>query len=142
MNKKKTLTKRERLNRNLTIAMLLLGAIIGIALNLFGPQDPDISFRGLSNDAISPVVAIIFASIFAVIFPIGTYLWYQKSIDEQEASAYRTGAFYAANAYIGMVPTWWILWRGGLVPEPNGMSIFIIFNFIWLGIWLWKKYRG
>lgn len=142
MNKKKTLTKRERLNRNLTIAMLLLGAIIGIALNLFGPQDPDISFRGLSNDAISPVVAIIFASIFAVIFPIGTYLWYQKSIDEQEASAYRTGAFYAANAYIGMVPTWWILWRGGLVPEPNGMIIFIIFNFIWLGIWLWKKYRG
>lgn len=142
MNKKKTLTKRQRLNRNLVIAMLLLGAVTGIALNLLGPQDPDIPFRGLSNIAITPLTAIILTIFWGIILPVMAYLWYQKSIDEQEAAAYRTGAFYAANAYIGLIPIWWILWRGGFTIEPDGMTIFIMFNCIWMGIWLWKKYRG
>lgn len=142
MIKKTTLTKRQRLNRNLVIVMLLLGAMIGIAINLLGPQDSDVSFRGLSNIAISPLKAIILTIFWGIILPIMTYIWYQKSIDEQEATAYRAGAFYAANAYIGIVPIWWILWRGGLAPELNGMVIFIMFNSIWLATWIWKRYRG
>ncbi len=142
MNKNKTLSKRQRFNRNLMIAMIVISVAFGIALNMLGPQETDISFRGLSNQAISPLTAIVLAIGWGVFLPIGAYIWYQKSIDEQEAAAYRTGAFFAANAYIGVVPLWWILWRGGLLPEPNGIIIFIIFNSIWLIIWLWKKYSG
>jgi hypothetical protein len=34
-----------------------------------------------------------------------------------------------------------MLWRGGFVPEPDGVAIFMLFALIWTAVWFWKKYR-
>ena len=65
----------------------------------------------------------------------------ERAIDEQEASAYRDGGYYAAYALLIGAPTWWMLWRGSFVPEPDGVAIFMLFALIWTAVWFWKKYR-
>jgi hypothetical protein len=138
------LTRKERLNRNIMIFCGLVGAVIGIALVIAGGevvQDFGLfSFLSGSTRLATPL-ALALAAVWCIIMPIVAWLWHRDAIDEQEAAAYRDGAYYAAYTYLIVAPTWWVLWRGGLLPEPNGVFIFIIFNSIWLTVWFWKKYR-
>jgi hypothetical protein len=128
-------TKRERLNRNIMILCFIIGALIGVFLAIL---DPD--YTVIANSNIPIGAAIAFAVFWAIGMPIIAYVWHKRAIDEQEAAAYRDGGYYAAYAFIIGAPTWWILARGELVPQVNGVLIFIIFNFIWLGVWFYKKY--
>jgi hypothetical protein len=139
------MTSREKLNRNIMVGCGLLGAVIGAALVA---TDGSIS-GGAATDPLSvfsdtplPVaIAIALAIFWAVIMPVIAWFWHTRAIDEQEANAYRDGGYYAAYAYLIGAPTWWFLWRGGLVPEPNGTTIFFLFAIIWTAVWFWKKYR-
>lgn len=133
---KEPLTAKERMNRNILIGCMLLGGVIGMALALAGPGGPDSAF---SNEPIQPWLAIVIGLVWGVGMPIATLFW-QRYIDEQEADAYRWGAYYGFLVYTVGAPLWWILWRGGLVPEPNGVIIY----YIVLGTagfeWLRRKY--
>jgi hypothetical protein len=138
------LGKRERLNRNILIFCGLIGLILGVGFAIASDHSVDGSGSVdlFTNEGPLPVgVAIAFAFIWAGIMPIVAWVWHRKAIDEQEAAAYRDGGYYAAYAYLILAPLWWMLWRGGLLPEPNGIAIFLGFNAIWLATWFWKKYR-
>jgi hypothetical protein len=143
---KEPLTKKEKLNRNILIACGLAGGVIGASIVFFN-FDTTSNFQDIIDDGlfsssnIPAAVALAIAAFWGIALPIIAYFWHKKAIDEQEAAAYRDGAYYAAYVYIIGAPTWWILARGGLVPQINGVVIFIIFNFIWLGVWFYKKYR-
>lgn len=139
-NEKQSLTKRERLNRNIMIGCGLLGVALGVALAI---SDGDLGSEGLATFSDAPLsspVTIALAAVWGLILPMMAWFWHRSAIDEQEASAYRDGAYYAAYTYVVAAPCWWILWRGGILPEPDGVTIFIAFNSIWLATWLWKKY--
>lgn len=136
--------RRERLNRNIMIFCGLVGVALGIALGL--TSDTQIENRGafdmFADESPLPVwFTIGFAIIWGLIMPVVAWFWHRKAIDEQEAAAYRDGGFYAAYTFIIVTPAWWILWRGGLLPEPHSVGIFLAFNTIWLITWFWKKYR-
>jgi hypothetical protein len=73
--------------------------------------------------------------------PVVLWFWHTRAIDEQEANAYKDGGYYAAYAFLMLTPLWWLLWRGGLLPEPNGFAIYMAFSLVWTIVWLWKKYR-
>lgn len=139
------LTRRERLNRNIMIGCLALGAVMGGILAATGNldiADRESSAFAIFDDSPIPTIAALFiAFVWAGAMPVVTWFWHTRAIDEQEASAYRDGGYYAAYAYLFLAPTWWLLWRGGLLPEPNGVTIFTAFSLIWLAIWFWKKYR-
>jgi small-conductance mechanosensitive channel len=139
------LTRRERLNRNIMIGCLALGAVMGGTLAATGNldiADPASGAFAILDDSPMPLVAaLLIAFVWAGAMPVVAWLWHTRAIDEQEASAYRDGGYYAAYAYLILAPTWWILWRGGLLPEPNGVAIFFAFTFIWSAVWFWKKYR-
>ncbi|APG61621.1 hypothetical protein LPB140_00810 [Sphingorhabdus lutea] len=137
---KNILTNKEKLNRNILIICGIFGAIIGVVLVLLRPDEDMGSFSIFSSAAIAAPIAIALAIFWAVIMPIIAFYWHKNAVDEQEAHAYRDGAYYAAYAYIIGAPTWWILWRGGMMGEPNGFVIFMAFNFIWVITWMWKKY--
>jgi hypothetical protein len=140
-DEKAPLTKKERLNRNIMIACLLIGGIIG---GVMGFTDTDLeagSLAGFSDAPLSMPVTIALAIFWGLIMPVIAWFWHRSAIDEQEAAAYRDGAYYAAYVYIIAVPCWWILWRGGILPEPDGVTIFLVFNGIWLATWFWKKYH-
>lgn len=137
---KQSLTKKERLNRNIMIGCILLGCIIAAILAITDTNPYNGPFSTFGDAPLSAPVTIILAAIWGVMMPVFAWFWHRRAIDEQEAAAYRDGAYYAAYAYIIAAPCWWILWRGGLVPEPDGFAIFMAFNGIWLVTWFWKKY--
>lgn len=135
------MTTREKLNRNIMAGCGLLGAAIGatlVATDGSIPSDPQTIF---SDSPLPLALAALLAVFWGVIMPVIAWFWRTRAIDEQEANAYRDGGYYAAYAYLMGAPTWWFLWRGGLLPEPNGTLIFCLFAFIWTAVWFWKKYR-
>ncbi len=135
------MTTREKLNRNIMIGCGLLGAAIGatlVATDGSIPSDPQTIF---SDSPLPLALAVLLAVFWGVIMPVIAWFWHTRAIDEQEANAYRDGGYYAAYAYLMGAPTWWFLWRGGLLPEPNGTLIFCLFAIIWTAVWFWKKYR-
>lgn len=138
-------TRREKLNRNIMLACLLLGAAIVVVLEVAGTLDATDAAKSpfsMFVDAPMPnTVALILVFIWAVVMPVVAWFWHTRAIDEQEASAYRDGGYYAAYSYLILAPAWWLLWRGGLLPEPDGVAIYVAFSLIWSAIWIWKKYR-
>ena len=135
------MTTREKLNRNIMVGCGLLGAAIGatlVATDGSIPSDPQTIF---SDSPLPLALAVLLAVFWGVIMPVIAWFWHTRAIDEQEANAYRDGGYYAAYANLMGAPTWWFLWRGGLLPEPNGTLIFCLFAIIWTAVWFWKKYR-
>ncbi len=138
------LTRREKLNRNMIFGFVLVGGAIGLLPAFYetivGNSDTGPPLL-LADSPMPPVIALMLIFFWTVIMPIIAWFWHKRAIDEQEASAYRDGGYYAAYALLIGAPTWWILWRGGFVPEPDGVAIFMLFALIWTAVWFWKKYR-
>ncbi|HEV7232645.1 MAG TPA: hypothetical protein VGN36_00270 [Sphingorhabdus sp.] len=138
---KAPLSKRERLNRNLLIACLVLGAVMGLVMGLVESRDASGDISMFSNSPLPTGIALAFAFVWVVIVPAIAWYWHRYAVDEQERHAYREGAYYAFYAYGVGAPLWWLLWRGGLVPEPDGIVIYYITIGVCGVVWLWKKYR-
>jgi hypothetical protein len=138
---KAPLSKKERLNRNLLIGCMVLGGIMGMTMGLVESQSGSDDMALFSSAPLPINIALILAFVWAVILPSIAWYWHRYAIDEQERHAYREGAYYAFYAYIIGAPLWWVLWRGGLVPEPNGIIIYYVTLSICGVVWLWKKYR-
>lgn len=135
------LTARERLNRNLLVACTVLGGVMGAGLVFAESDDGAGGMAMLGNSPLPAGVALAFAFVWAVVVPGIAYYWHRHAVDEQERHAYREGAYYAFYAYGVGAPLWWMLWRGGLVPAPDGVVIYYITIGICGVVWLWKKYR-
>jgi hypothetical protein len=138
------LTRRETLNRNMNYGLGLAGGAIGLLLAFYDTRvvTSDAGALPIFTDSpMPPIVALMLIFFWTVIMPIIAWFWHKRAIDEQEESAYRDGGYYAAYAFMIGAPTWWMLWRGGFVPEPDGVAIFMLFVSIWTIVWFWKKYR-
>lgn len=134
------LLRREKLNQRITVACALLGGAIAIALMVASPTAdgaPDV----LSDGAIAPWMAVLLSIIIGIGLPILSYYWHKRVIDEQEEAAYRAGALIAIYAFWYIAPVWWLLWRGGMLPAPNGVALYLMTTFVALVGWFWKKYR-
>jgi drug/metabolite transporter (DMT)-like permease len=131
------MSKRAKNGRLIMSILFGAGAAIGVALSIISSEDG--TRTAFSNGPLPMPFAIILAIIIGIILPIFYWLWH-KNIDEQEASAYRDGAIAGMYAYAIGLPVWWILWRGGMVPMPDGTTIYFATMFIWGGVWFWKKY--
>jgi len=130
-------TARERRNRIVLIACGALGGIIAMLLTLAGPSP----LSALSNDPLPPAIAVPLALIVAVLMPVLCLYWHRRAVDEQEEAAYKLGALFGIYTYFIGAPTWWLLWRGGLAPAPDGIVIYFTIITVTGAIWLWAKYR-
>lgn len=133
--------RRERLNNRIIWGCGIFGGIIGLALaltdNIGTANEPSLFASG----PISPVLAVILAGAIGVVLPAITFYWHKHVVDEQEEAAYRAGALIAIYAFWFVAPVWWLLWRGGILPSPNGVALYFMTAFIALIVWSWKKYR-
>lgn len=134
------LTRKERLNRNILVGCLALGVIIGVASASLGPQDHPGPLTMFGEGPLPLSFVLPGVAIWAIIMPAIAWYWHRYAIDEHEAAAYRDGGYYAAYTYLVATPVWWLLWRGGLLPEPDGVAIYLAFGVIWSLVWLKKKY--
>lgn len=129
----------ERMNRNILFGSGILGGVIAIVLMLAG-GGPAEGGGILSNEPLPSGVALMLVLVIGLVLPAISIYW-QRIVDEQEADAYKTGALYGLYVYMIGAPVWWLLWRGGLAPAPNGFLIYFATIFVVGGVWVWKKYR-
>lgn len=132
--------RREKLNSRIIIGCGVFGGLIGLTLSIsenFGSNEAIL----FGNGALPPVVAIILAVAIGIFMPIVSYYWHKNVVDELEEAAYRAGALFAMYAFWFVAPVWWLLWRGGFLPPPNGVALYLMTTFVALIVWSWKKYR-
>lgn len=127
-------TPRERRSRFTMVATGAVGALIGLGLML---ADPSTEFLG--NGPISPAAALILVVAIGLVLPAMSLYWHLRVADEQEAAAYSRGTLIAMYAYWIGAPVWWLLWRGGFVPAPDGMAIYLATTAVAGAIWLHGK---
>jgi hypothetical protein len=133
-------TPREGRTRVAMAVAGLLGAAISLVLVLHH-RGPASSPLALFDGPLSPAVAIVLALVVGVVIPALSIYWHLRVIDEQEAAAYNKGALIAMYVFWIGAPVWWLLWKGGLVPAPDGVLIYAITAIVATIIWLWAKYR-
>jgi len=134
------MSRREQLNNRVIWGCGLVGGFIGLTLafaDTMGANDGNI----FGNGALPPVVAIILSVVIGLVLPAVTFYWHKHVVDEQEDAAYRAGAVIAIYAFWFVAPVWWLLWRCGVVPSPNGVALYLMTTFVALIVWSWKKYR-
>ena len=131
--------QREKIYNRFLIGSFIFGGVTGLILALTGSFD-ETEAGLISNDAMSPMLAIILSIALGVIVPAITFYWHKNLVDEQEEAAYRFGALIAMYAFWFIAPVWWFLWRGGMLPEVNGIALYFITIFVALIVWFWKKY--
>ena len=131
------LSTKEKLNRNILVACGVIGGIIALALSLETRNDPAAIF---GNTPLRAGFAITLAIVWGICIPVLSLYWHRNAIDEQEADAYKTGALFGFYLYTFGAPVWWILWRGGLLPPPDGPLIYYAVLMTAGAIWLKKKY--
>ncbi len=134
------LTRREKLNNMILVGCGLFGGAMAVILSLSATDSTETQ-SVFSNAPISPVIALVLAFAIGILLPLLSYYWHKKVIDEQEEAAYREGALVAIYAFWFVAPVWWLLWRGGMLPEPNGIALYMMTTFVALIVWSWKKYR-
>jgi hypothetical protein len=129
----------EKVYNRFLIGSFIFGGVNGLILALTGSFD-ETEAGLISNDAMSPMLAIILSIALGVIVPAITFYWHKNLVDEQEEAAYRFGALIAMYAFWFIAPVWWFLWRGGILPEIDGIALYFITIFVALIVWFWKKY--
>ena len=68
-----------------------------------------------------------------------TWAWH-RSIDEHESEAYRDGTLAGIYVFSAVAPGWWLAWRGGMLPEPDVMIVFLIVYVVWGLVWIIRRY--
>lgn len=132
------LNRNERLNRNILIACGALGGIVGVILALASGKLTE-GGAVFSNEPLPPMIAAALILVLGILIPIISYYWH-KVVDEQEVHAYKTGTLYAFYVYGIGTPLWWLAWRGGFAPAPDGFIIYYATITVMGIVWLWKKY--
>ena len=130
------LTKKETQYQRIMIATFVIGGIMGIIMAV----GTDSSATNVFDDGpVSAKLAIAMVAAWLIILPIIHWYW-SKTVDEQEVSAYRDGAYWGFLVYAFASPAWWMLWRGGLVPPINGPILYYAAILTCGVVWLRKKY--
>lgn len=73
---------------------------------------------------------------------VGGGCWrYYRSIDELELKNNYVGGLWGINVYMTIYPCWWLLWKGGMVPEPLHEVVFVITFVSTMIAYFWHKFR-
>jgi len=123
--------EKSRSNRfwGLMGGFMLLGGVIGAALVL------------LERDGGLPGWAAIGIVVLLVVGLGGGSWYFYRRIDEVERSANLWGAAVALHFYLIGYASWYFLWKGALVPEPDHEALYIATLIVMTLAYLWKKVR-
>jgi hypothetical protein len=116
-----------------------LGGLLGAALS-FGTISSDDPFALFSNSPMSLAIVIPALAVWLLLVPLISWQWH-RSVDEHEAGAYRFGGLAGLYLFAFLAPAWWLAARGGLVPAPDTMVIYLIVMAVWCVGWFWRRYR-
>jgi drug/metabolite transporter (DMT)-like permease len=89
---------------------------------------------------LAPELTIAGAVVYVLLMVFGSYAM-TRVTDEVEIHNNVVGLAAGGGALLLAYPPWWMLWRGGLVPEPTHGALFFLMFGAALAVYAWKKYR-
>ena len=124
---------------NLLLLSGLIGGVLGavLSLSMLSMDDP---LALVSNSPMPRAVVIPSIAVWLLIVPLISWQWH-LSVDEHEEQSYQFGGLAALYLYAFVAPAWWLAARGGLVPAPDAMVIFLGVMLVWGVGWFWRRYR-
>lgn len=129
--------RRERKSTQITILALALGGVTGLGIGMAQSLAPGLLFT--ADGLVQAPLAIIAVLLWGIAGPWFTHWWLGQT-DEHERDAYVDGANWAAHALMFGVPIWWALWKAGLAVEPAAIDCIILASFLWMGVWMRRKF--
>lgn len=127
-----------RKGQQLLIIAAVLGGVLGLWLSA-GQDALTGEYQILGNQPLPPIIALVAIGLWLVLVPLVTWQWF-RTVDEHERRAYNFGSIIALHAYVFAMPAWWIGWRGGFLPQPDHIVIFLGVCAVWTAGWLWRRY--
>ena len=124
--------------------IVLLGMPVGVALAAFGLDDPGDGFSMmLSNSPIAPLTAILVSLAVAILLTASLVIYF-RTIDDHEERAYLWGTNIAFHFLALAFPLYWLLARGGLVPQITiaiALLIVLLSCIVQSIVWALFKFR-
>ena len=118
-------------------AMAALGFVSAAAyLSLTTPKDGG----GVHFGPLPPNAALGLAILSGVAMSAATR-WFFAHADELERADNIWGAAIGANALAIVYPPWFLLWKGGWVPQPDPSAPFLLLVTVMMLAYAWRKFR-
>ena len=92
------------------------------------------------GDKWPPEIALILAAVYLVAVLTGAVLL-KRQTDEVQLAQQTRGTALAGSMFVLVYPLWYILWKGGFVPEPMHAVIYVLFLLTALGGMLYYRFR-
>ena len=128
--------RARRRKRNLVLGILFAA---GLATGFYvGHTDPQSLFN--RETSWNPAVSLLLTAVF-VLAIVGGSIALHGNTDEVERQAQYKAVALAGAGYMLLYPSWFMLWKGGHVPEPNHGIVFLVFWLSLAGGSLWYRFR-
>ncbi len=98
----------------------LPGFVIGVAIGRRAKT------HGFGEGLLTPELAVALAVIYLLAVGVGAWLMH-RNMDEHARTQQLWFTAYGGAALVYVYPAWFLLWRGGLLPEPHHLAMFLIF---------------
>ena len=126
-----------RRRKRYAVIAVLFAAGLGTGFYV-GQSDPQSLFnREASWD---PMISLLFTGIFLVAI-IGGSIALHGNTDEVQRQAQYKAIALAGAVYMLLYPSWFMLWKGGHVAEPQHGILFVTFWLSLAGASLWYRFR-
>lgn len=127
--------RKKRIN-TVVGGLFCAGAIAGFLIGFFEDESAGL----VAANSIPPWLAVVSAIVFVVAVTFGSWKLMQVS-DELERVIHTKTTVVAGNVMLIGYPTWFILWKGGIVREPDALWLFAAGIFSSALAYAWYKYR-
>jgi uncharacterized membrane protein YciS (DUF1049 family) len=128
--------KRQRRINTVIGTLFCIGLVSGFLVGFFEDEQAGL----VSANSIPPWLAVVTAIVFVVAVTFGSWKLMQVS-DELERVIHTKTTVVAGNAMLIGYPVWFILWKGGIVPEPDAFWLFVAGFVSSTLAYAWYKFR-
>ena len=125
--------------RRLRVNFILL-AVVGGALGFTAALVEQPHARLEAGGTLPAWFAILAAALTIGAVTIGS-LFYHRNMDELARLDNYWAGTMGANMILGGYPVWLILWKGGLLPAPSALILYLVVLVTSGTAYLWRKMR-
>lgn len=115
--------------------LFVVGGVVGA-----GAAAYETDAGGFMTGRLPPAFAIAAAIVTTLALVIGTVLFYRR-IDEVERSDNIWAGAIAANLLMIGYPSWFFLWRGGIIGEPSHLVLIALLYGVTVAAYFYRKFR-
>lgn len=116
--------RRRRGRLMLFVSLGIAGLVTGIYIGSNSSTSSGTWFGDVVT--VSPTVALILAFGYVAAVMAGGFMLRRQTDEVELLGRYKTSAL-AGGMFMLVYPVWFLLWKGGLVPEPIHGILFLLF---------------